>query len=85
LKHLIISVALFFFLTATAMAAAININTAGKKALESLPGIGPVKAEAIIQYRKLKKFESVEELTMVKGIGDNTMEKLKKELTVKGK
>ena len=42
MKKLVITVLLFFFLSATAMAAAININTADKKSLEELPGIGSV-------------------------------------------
>ena len=70
MKHLIITALLFFFLTATAMAAAININTADQKALETLPGVGAVKAEAIITYRKAHKFSSIEELSEVKGIGE---------------
>ena len=60
---------MFLILTATALAAAVNINTADKKALETLSGVGPTKAEAIIIYRKTHKFSSVEELAKVKGIG----------------
>ena len=85
MKQLILTVFLFFFLAATALAAAININTADKKALETLPGIGPAKAEAIMTYRKIQKFESVDDLTKVKGIGNKSMEQLKKLITVKGK
>jgi competence protein ComEA len=85
MKHLLITVLLFLFLTASAIAGAININTADKKALEALPGIGSVKAEAIITYRKAHKFKSVDELSKVKGIGEKTVAKLKKQITVKGK
>lgn len=52
----------------------ININTAGQAELESLPGIGPVYAQRIIESRP---FGSIEEITRVKGIGDKTLEKLK--------
>ena len=84
MKHLLITVMLFFFLTASAIAAAININTADQKALETLPGVGAVKAEAIITYRKAHKFKSIEELSEVKGIGEKTVAKLKEQITVKG-
>jgi len=85
MKNLLITVVMFFFLAGVAIAGTININTANKKALETLPGIGETKAEAIITYRKAQKFESVEELSKVKGIGDKTVKKLKKQITVKGK
>jgi len=83
LKQVIITVMLFFFLTASAFAGALNINTANQKALEELPGIGSVKAEAIITYRKAHKFKSVDELAEVKGIGEKTVAKLKKQITIK--
>ena len=82
MKQIFLTVFLFFFLAGTVLASAININTADKKALVSLPGIGPAKAEAIIVYRKAHKFKSVDELSKVSGIGDNTMKKLKKQITV---
>jgi competence protein ComEA len=54
--------------------AAVNINTANQTELESLPGIGPVKAKAILEYRKKNGgFKSVDELTRVDGIGPVTL------------
>lgn len=61
--------------------AAININTADLAQLETLNGIGPTKAQAIIQYRKEHgSFKSVNELDNVKGIGLKTVQKIKPQL-----
>jgi competence protein ComEA len=54
---------------------AVDINTAGKKELTSLNGIGAKKAEAIIAYRDNNCFKSVDELTKVKGIGKKIIDK----------
>ena len=64
-------------------AAAVNLNTATKDELVALPGIGPAKAQAILDYRAQHGgFRSVEELKDVKGIGAKRYERLKAELTV---
>ena len=56
----------------------VNINYAGRKELESLPGIGPITAQNIIDYRtKHGLFKSKEELKKVKGIGEKKYEKIK--------
>lgn len=56
----------------------IDINRATAADLERLPGIGPSKAKAIVEYQeKHGSFRSVRELTNVKGIGDKTFEALK--------
>ncbi len=56
----------------------ISINTASETQLQTLPGIGPSKATAIIQYREEHgSFQSKEDLKKVKGIGDKTFDKLK--------
>lgn len=66
--------------------AAVNINTATQAELQSLSGIGPVKAQAIIDYRKKHgAFKSVNELEKVDGIGTATMTNLKKQVTISGK
>jgi competence protein ComEA len=62
---------------------AVNLNTATKDELVELPGIGPAKAQAIIDYRTANgPFKSVEQLKDVKGIGAKRFEKLKPDLTV---
>jgi competence protein ComEA len=77
--------ALAFALCSGAALAAINLNTASKDELVALPGIGPAKAQAILDYRSAHgAFKSVEELKDVKGIGAKRFEKLKGELTVVG-
>ena len=56
----------------------VNINTADRELLTQLPGIGPVTAEKIVEFRQTNgKFKSIDELTSVKGIGDKTLVKLK--------
>ena len=66
--------------------AAVNLNTATKEELESLNGVGPVKAQAIIDYRKKNgDFKNVDGLDSVPGFGDVTMQKLKGDVSVNGK
>lgn len=61
----------------------ININTATQEELELLPGIGPKKAEAIIQYREeIGGYICVEELLEVSGIGEKTLAKILEYITV---
>ncbi len=61
----------------------ININTASLSELETLPGIGEVKANAIVQYRKEHgSFKTIHEITRVSGIGEKTFEKIKDLITV---
>lgn len=52
----------------------IDINTAGSQELQTLPGIGPVLAERILQHRQaFGPFQRAEDLVKVKGIGDKTL------------
>ena len=64
--------------------AAVNINTASQDEFVALKkGLGPAKAQAIIDYRKANgPFKSVDDLKHVKGIGAKRLEKLRPELTV---
>ena len=72
-------------LTSSLLLAAVNINTATVDELKSLPGVGPAKAAAIVEYRSQHgSFKSVEELKEVKGIGEGIFNKLKDEVAVAG-
>ena len=63
----------------------VNINTAGVDELDSLPGIGPVLAQRILNYRSEHgPFASLSELTNVEGIGLDRLEKLWDYATVGG-
>ena len=54
----------------------VNINTASKTELMTIPEIGEKMAERIIKFREESPFESVEDLKKVEGIGDKTLEKI---------
>jgi len=61
----------------------ININTATLDQLDTLSGIGPSKAQAIVDYRNSQGgFKSTEELMNVKGIGQATFDKIKDQITI---
>jgi competence protein ComEA len=63
--------------------APINVNTADQAALETIPGIGPVKAGAIIEHRtRAGPFPSVDALIEVTGIGPATLESMRPHVTV---
>ncbi len=83
LKSTILSVLLA--LSFNLFAAPVNINTADAKTLASnIKGVGDKKAEAIVQYRlKHGPFKSADDLTKVKGIGPNLVEKNRDVLLVK--
>jgi competence protein ComEA len=61
----------------------ININRASRLQLEKLPGIGPVKARNIVEYRELNgDFNDLPDLILVKGIGEKTFEQIKPMITI---
>lgn len=60
----------------------IDINRATQSQLEQLPGVGPVLAQRIIQYRNAQPFRSVEQLTEVRGIGPKTLQDIAPMITV---
>lgn len=60
----------------------INLNTANKDELKTLPGIGDSRADEIIRYRENTGFSKVEDIKNISGIGDKTYEKLKDLISV---
>ncbi|MCM3250832.1 helix-hairpin-helix domain-containing protein [Priestia aryabhattai] len=61
----------------------VNINTANTDELQTLNGIGPSKASAIVSYREENGlFQTVEDLGQVSGIGEKSLEKIKAQITV---
>ncbi len=62
----------------------VNINTADRKELETLPGIGESKAASIIEYRQtVGNFTAIEEIMNISGIGEAMFAKIKDKITVK--
>ncbi len=55
----------------------VDLNLASVQELERLPGIGPVLAQRISEYRTAHPFRSVEDLMEVKGIGERRLAQLK--------
>ena len=75
---------ILFSLAALAWAE-VDINSANAEELQSLSGIGSVKARAIVEYREANGgFDSAAELTAVDGIGDKTLESIRGDVTVGG-
>lgn len=61
--------------------ALINLNTATKEELDSLPGVGPKLSDRILQARQEKPFTSLEDLKRVSGIGESKLRKLAGKVT----
>lgn len=61
----------------------LDINSAGPRELESLPGIGPVLARRIVEFRaKNPPFRRVEEILIIRGIGRRKFEALRNRIQV---
>lgn len=65
-------------LPTTTQSATVNLNTADQTMLETVPGLGPVKAGAIVAYRtEIGRFDSIDQLLEVSGIGPATLESIR--------
>ncbi len=61
----------------------VNVNTADRARLMTLPGIGEVKADAIIEYRRTHgAFHAVEELLQVSGIGEAVLARIRDRIRI---
>ncbi len=84
MKKLLLVLAMWLAIVGAAFAQ-ININTATKDQLDGLKGIGPTKAQAIIDYRtKNGPFKTVDDLQKVNGIGPATMKDIRGNISVAG-
>ncbi len=64
-------------------AESININAAGEEELRSLPGIGPARARAILEYRRTHgNFSNINELENIPGIGSATVARLRERVRI---
>ena len=82
-RNTVVALALLLF-TSLAYANPVNINTASASVLaDSIVGVGPDKAAAIVEYRTQHgPFISIEDLANVRGIGSKTIEANKENLTI---
>ena len=63
----------------------ININTATVSQLQNLPNIGKVLAQRIVDYRTAHgEFHSIDDLTLVEGIGEKRLEQIRQYITIGG-
>ena len=84
MKHIVALISALFLSIGLAFAA-VNVNTATQAELQTLDGIGPVKAKAIIDYRtKNGPFKSIDDLEKVTGIGQGTLKDIRKDVTLTG-
>jgi len=61
----------------------VNINRASSAELQSLPGVGPVTAQRIVDYRKKNPpFRKIEELLIIRGISRDRLEKIRSRISV---
>ena len=61
----------------------IDVNTASEELLQEVPGIGPKTAQAIVRFRERRgRIDRLEDLMLIKGIGEKKIKKWREYLTV---
>ena len=66
-------------------AGTVNVNTASVGELERLPGIGPSVAQRIVEHReKNGAFKAIEDLMLVRGVGEKTFERIQPYVATSG-
>ena len=84
-KLLVVLFACFAFAGLSFAAETVDLNTATQAQLETVKGIGPAKAKAVIDYRtKNGPFKSVDDLDKVSGFGKKTVDSIRSQVTVGG-
>ena len=84
MKKILLVLIAFFAFSGFAFAS-VDLNSATVDELQSVKGIGAKKAQAIVEYRQANgPFKSVSDLEKVKGFGEKSVKKLKKDVTVGG-
>jgi len=69
---------------ATTVNGVVNVNTATKEELVLVPWIGEVRADEIIAVRAQKPFAQIEDLLLIKGIGEKTLAKIAQYIAFEG-
>ncbi len=84
-KLLLAALAALAFTGASFAADTVDLNTATQEQLETLTGVGPAKAKAIIDYRTEKgNFKAVDDLDNIKGFTQKSIDKLRAQATAGG-
>ena len=85
MKKLLVALLFALFAFSGFAMAAVDLNTATAEQLDTLKGVGPAKAKAIIEYRtKNGPFKSVNDLEKVNGFGKKTVDALRADVSVGG-